>query len=569
VIHHSSSPLLSSHLLPSPLFSPNNCVETVHCHWGSYGKWSECDGCTKTQVRNQTNHQTCSSRILPALSSIPFLCILTNSLVLEDDKHTPNIMQSPPFLKIWRVVLSDKNHLLVVKNDVELAQFQNNVLATFPTVYDYASYRTVVKRFETHYLSEGTLGELFHALLSIDQETEKQMGETTQATPAETGSAPAETELGKTLAILLVPCCVWCACFQMRPLYELVREVQCAGVNRLHLKTAIEQYLDERHPCFCQPCRNNSLVVIEGDECKYICKPGVIHGSWSCWSGWTYCSGSQRLRTRTCSTHAPQRGCHHCNGTMEPQCFALTLTPRETFGSTPPLPNGYVVVRMDGQRATILLPGCHLIGIRISEYTGDQTWSTAPKQFNSKLCHVPSLQNDVTGSHCEPTYDIGEMIPLSYPEGTHIVGHTEILWSFFLLSFMNPAPKMLNLLDGPAVQCKPWEKLAENEFICKMAYDCTERVRDTRPAVCYNLTEDSACQWTFSLSYFPCLLLTGQTNRCRCEDRVECSDPGLSLFVLLGAEADSATQTLSECEAGLRRCKGEKVSVGSILPCGA
>lgn len=68
------------------------------------------------------------------------------------------------------------------------------VLATFPTVYDYASYRTVVKRFETHYLSEGTLGELFHALLSIDQETEKQMGETTQATPAETGSAPAETE---------------------------------------------------------------------------------------------------------------------------------------------------------------------------------------------------------------------------------------------------------------------------------------------------------------------------------------------------------------------------------------
>lgn len=91
---------------------------------------------------------------------------------------------------------------MVVKNDVEVAQFQNNapgylslseefwkVLATLPTVYDYATYRMVVERFGTHYLSEGTLGGYFHALLSIDQETAKQMGETIEATPAETEAA--------------------------------------------------------------------------------------------------------------------------------------------------------------------------------------------------------------------------------------------------------------------------------------------------------------------------------------------------------------------------------------------
>ena len=61
----------------------------------------------------------------------------------------------------------------------------------------------------------------------------------------------------------------------MRPLYELVKEVQCAGMKRLHLKRAIEQYLNERHPCRCQPCRNNGLGVRGGVKCSCICKHGT------------------------------------------------------------------------------------------------------------------------------------------------------------------------------------------------------------------------------------------------------------------------------------------------------
>lgn len=26
------------------------CTQRVHCQWGPYGDWSECDGCTKLQV---------------------------------------------------------------------------------------------------------------------------------------------------------------------------------------------------------------------------------------------------------------------------------------------------------------------------------------------------------------------------------------------------------------------------------------------------------------------------------------------------------------------------------------
>uniref|UniRef100_A0A8C8DCZ5 Complement component C7 n=1 Tax=Oncorhynchus tshawytscha TaxID=74940 RepID=A0A8C8DCZ5_ONCTS len=788
------------------MFSPSNCVDPVHCQWGSYGDWSECDGCTKTQSRTRamvvyaqfggspcsggaTQTQPCeTARGCPLKEGCGgrFRCrsgkCISQSMVCNgdqdceednqdelkcgpdktfpvcnNDKPPPNVEQlglgfdsvtgkqrgsvintksyggqcrtvfSGDNKVLYRLPQSTlrynfevkvqndfsdefytsswsyakdvvkretttgtttgfnnydlhqtekknrNNHLLVVKNNVEVAQFQNHasgylslseefwkVLATLPTVYDYATYRMVVERFGTHYLSEGTLGGYFQALLSIDQETATQMGETIEATPAETEAAlmltlrsdtvkKVDVEGGATAHIaalkaldLSTPGRNWdmyknwaesVRTFpavikrKMRPLYELVKEVQCAGMKRLHLKRAIEQYLNERHPCRCQPCRNNGLVVMAGDKCSCICKPGtdglacengkevegqegVIHGSWSCWSGWTSCSGGQRSRTRACSNPAPQRGGHHCNGevrettgcdddqdlqylqTMEPQCFDLTVPPKETCRSPPPLPNGYVLVGIDGQITTKL-------SVSFSPAAGEIQGMQA---FALTLCHVPSLLNDVTGSPWQPTYDIGERIPLSCPEGRHIVGDKEIICDSSLHWSPDPntitcsqAPKTLDHLDGPAGQCKPWEKLAKDKCICKMPYECTsslqvcannlENGRTNRLSVCkmhtlnclgrsFNLSEDSACEWPTNTTS-PCTdcqlweTCDGQTNRCRCKDWAECSDPGLSVCVRMGDDANSATQTLSECEAGLRRCKGEKVSVVSILPCSA
>uniref|UniRef100_A0A673ZIG1 Complement component C7 n=1 Tax=Salmo trutta TaxID=8032 RepID=A0A673ZIG1_SALTR len=722
------------------MFSTSNCVEPVHCQWGSYGDWSECDGCTKTQSRTRamvvyaqfggspcsggaTQTQPCeTARGCPLKEGCGgrFRCrsgkCISQSMVCNgdqdceednqdelkcgpdktfpvcnNDKPPPNVeklglgfdavtgkqrgsvintksyggqcrtifsgdnkvlyrlpqstlrynfevkvqndFSDEFYTSSWSYAKDEvkretttgtttgyknydfhqteeknrNNHLLVVKNDVEVAQFQNNapgylslseefwkVLATLPTVYDYATYRMVVERFGTHYLSEGTLGGYFHALLSIDQETTKHRilfvswttekcrkdekeytlpnppsisrSDTVKKVDVE-GGATAHIAALKALdlntpgknwdmyknwaeSVRTLPAVIK---RKMRPLYELVKEVQCAGVKRFHLKRAIEQYLNERHPCRCQPCRNNGLVVMAGDKCSCICKPGtdglacekgkevegqegVIHGSWSCWSGWTSCSGGQRSRTRACSNPAPQRGGHHCNGevrettgcnddqdlqylqTMEPQCFDLTVPPKETCRSPPPLPNGYVLdpkdVYLVGSKIEYTcIEGYHLIGIRIAECTAAQTWSTPSKECKSSRCHVPSLLKDVTGSPWQPTYDIGERMPLSCPEGRHI-------------KCVTISPKTLDHLD-----------------------------------VCANCTS--------SQGHSPCLLLTGQTNRCRCKDGAECSDPGLSVCVRMGDDANSATQTLSECEAGLRRCKGEKVSVVSILPCSA
>lgn len=41
---------------------------------------------------------------------------------------------------------------------------------------------------------------------------------------------------------------------------------------------------------------------------------GVIHGSWSCWSAWSLCSGGRSSRSRSCSNPSPQNGGHHCTG---------------------------------------------------------------------------------------------------------------------------------------------------------------------------------------------------------------------------------------------------------------
>lgn len=151
---------------------------------------------------------------------------------------------------------------------------------------------------------------------------------------------------------------------QLRPLSELVKEVQCAGVKKIYLRRAIEQYLSESAPCHCRPCSNNGLVFTDGDNCKCVCKPGtsglaceqgaeiegqpgesepfaapvpslqanvgdvlliclfrlahlregVIHGSWACWSAWSSCSGARRSRSRSCSNPAPQNGGQHCSG---------------------------------------------------------------------------------------------------------------------------------------------------------------------------------------------------------------------------------------------------------------
>lgn len=85
--------------------------------------------------------------------------------------------------------------LLVLKNDIEVAQFQSNspsyiplseelwkALVKLPSVYDYAAYRKLLERFGTHYLSEGSLGGTFKVVAKIEEETQSYMSENSLST---------------------------------------------------------------------------------------------------------------------------------------------------------------------------------------------------------------------------------------------------------------------------------------------------------------------------------------------------------------------------------------------------
>lgn len=76
------------------------------------------------------------------------------------------------------VLTLQSKQLVEISSEVEVARFQNqlpvylpiteafwNALSSLPIEYEYSAYRHLLDRFGTHYVSEGTLGGRFRALL--------------------------------------------------------------------------------------------------------------------------------------------------------------------------------------------------------------------------------------------------------------------------------------------------------------------------------------------------------------------------------------------------------------------
>uniref|UniRef100_A0A3Q3K8P3 Complement component C7 n=2 Tax=Monopterus albus TaxID=43700 RepID=A0A3Q3K8P3_MONAL len=594
--------------------------------------------------------------------------------------------------------------LLVLKNDIEVAQFQSNspqylpiseelwkALDKLPSVYDYSAYRKVLERFGTHYLSEGSLGGFLKIISWIDEETEKWMvtvthhyqecertkrwilffpltivncksghhQHTSSGSNARTNQVKkVDVEGGDIQHIAAVKTMQlnnpeknweiysnWAESIRsfpkvtkqkLRPLWELVKEVQCAGVKKLYLRRAIEQYVAESHPCHCRPCSNNGMAVMDGYECKCICKPGtsglaceqgtdpegqqgVIHGRWSCWSAWSSCSRGQSSRHRSCSNPSPQNGGQPCIGettetsdcedqelqylrTMEPQCFDYTLPASQKCATPPSLINGYILDPKDiylvGNKVEYTCTeGFHLVGHTTLECTADQTWSANPGLCTASECKIGSLTDDIIASPLKQAYGIGESVGLSCPEGRWLLGEATIICDPSLNFSPDPANIKCSPVQTPqqptvpSVQCKPWEKSARGTCVCKMPFECSSSLElcATNPrsgkSVLLNvckmhtlqcmgksqaIAEDSTCKWpqrktTGCTDCHMWETCDDQTITCRCKDSADCSTPGVNVCVQFGE--NGTTHTMSECEAGLKRCQGEKVSVVSILPC--
>ncbi|KAE8284817.1 Complement component C7 Precursor [Larimichthys crocea] len=595
------------------------------------------------------------------------------------------------------------HRLIILKNKVELAQFQNSApqyltlsqgfwkaLTSLPFTYDYSAYRQLFQTYGTHYLSEGSLGGEYQALLELDRDSlsststtdreyqrcwrkvkrrlfrkkvkvtcekltqslSSKQGHNRMKMPIKVNIFGGDTAFISALSVLDLENPEangqiydnWASSVKdfpdivnqkLRPLYELVKEVECAGLKKHHLKRATEEYLAEEHPCHCRPCQNNGQPLLTGSVCRCVCRPGtsgracetgtmigeqpgVIHGSWSCWSSWGSCSGGQRSRTRSCNNPAPSRGGRYCTGlqvehkpcedadiqylkVMEPQCFSLSTTPPKTCGPPPNLRNGFIQNPKDfylvGNTVEYsCIWGHYLNGDAMAECTGNGTWRTGARVCKSSTCWFPPLNTEIIATPIKTAYQIGEKMFLSCPAGSVLEGEVSetmcnpsLQWSPSPAGvYCDAAPTTRPAPSG--LKCKLWESVGETQCVCKMPHQCLTslqlcaRLGSSRTrllGVCqlgalqcigrsFTLANDNDCGWPDKASIScddctPGTICQDSTRKCICQNVSECPKDSAPLCVTSGV--GGVARTMTECEVGARRCAGEQINVNSIEAC--
>ncbi|XP_060790846.1 complement component 7b [Neoarius graeffei] len=586
--------------------------------------------------------------------------------------------------------------LLIIKNEVEVAQFQNNIpeylplseefwraLSVLPSTYDPAAYRSLLQLYGTHYMAEGSLGGEYQVLLEFDSQFMSEMSQTdtdfhkcvtrvkrrlfrkkrttkceklvqsirsykeqsSQTLPVKTniigGHGAYVTGLGQL--DLENPeqnhamYAKWAGSVKdfpqvikqkLRPIYELVKEVPCAQLKKLHLKRALEAYLEEQSPCHCKPCHNNGRPVLSDGVCTCVCKPdtsgiscqnghilgeqpGVVHGSWNCWSAWWTCSQGQKSRTRTCNNPVPRNGGKNCVGPsiehkacedpnlehlrfMEPHCFDPSLTPVKSCKVPPPLRNGFVLNPKDAYAVGskieyTCIEGYYHVGDTVAECTEGLNWRRGQTECKRTSCDAPQLSNRVIASPLKQTYLIGQTLSLSCPSGMQLEGQQEITCRASLSWF--PIPNKFKC--NPVVQlestlsCKPWEKPGQSQCVCKMPYECRSSLQvcaSVRPdlvnrlGVCqlgalqclgrtFSLLQDTLCDWpeTKFTSCQDCKPWEECTGvECNCKDPEDCPEEPAHLCVSV---QNGTHESTTECEAGAWRCSGKDVRIVNIGKC--
>lgn len=146
-------------------------------------------------------------------------------------------------------------------------------------------------------------------------------------------------------------------------------------------------------------------------------------------------------------------------------------------------------------------------------------------------------------------------------------------------------------LTQAAPECQLWEKVQHSRCVCKMPYECGSSLdvcaQDERSkrmlalTVCkmhalhcqgrnYTLAGRSSCTLP-ALAQKACGACPlwekcdAQSSRCVCREASECQEKGFSICV----EVNGKEQTMSECEAGTLRCRGQSISITSMKACAA
>ncbi|KAM9820230.1 complement component C7-like [Neosynchiropus ocellatus] len=587
------------------------------------------------------------------------------------------------------IILKSKVKLAQFQNSapqfLTLSESFWKALSSLPITYDYSAYRQLLQTYGTHYHAEGSLGGQYEALLKLDrsvldsssmtnidyqrcwrkvkrrlfrkkattgcekltQALSSSSGHNMESMPIDVKTQGGDPSFISALSVLDLENPEangevydnWASSVKdfpdvidkkLRPLSELVKEVQCAGLKKLHLKRAIEEYLSAEHPCHCQPCRNNGLPIISGSQCSCFCLPGtsgkaceigqvigeqagVTHGSWSCWSPWTPCSAGQMSRSRSCNNPAPRGGGRHCIGEdrdrkpcedaeiqhlqmMEPQCFSLSVQPPKTCRPPPNLRNGFILdpkdVYLVGNTVVYTcVDGFYLSGAAVAECLENQTWRTPVMLCKSSTCESPRLNSEISATPVKDVYQIGDKLSLSCPAGSTLqVEEPDIMCSPSLQ--WSPSPKSAQCKKSATTSppfeltCKPWENVGRTQCVCKMPSQCLPslplcaRVGSGRSLVlsvcqvgalkCLGrsvvLANESDCTWPKEAS--------SSCEDCKpgsiCQGgECVCQDKSQCSedSTPLCVRTAAGAETVSECQAAARKCSGEKVAVISVHAC--
>ncbi|KAK7804898.1 hypothetical protein U0070_027615 [Myodes glareolus] len=365
--------------------------------------------------------------------------------------------------------------------------------------------------------------------------------------------------------------------------------------------------------CHCKPytfgtaCEQGVLV---GNQA------GGVDGGWSCWSSWGPCIQGKKSRSRECNNPRPSAGGKACIGEttesrqcedqdlehlrlLEPHCFSLSLVPKGFCPSPPALKDGFV------QDESTTFPvgktivyacneGYSLVGDSMARCGEDLQWLVGEMRCQKIACTLPVLMNGMQSHPQKPFYTVGEKVTLSCAAGMSLEGPS----AFLCGSSLKWSPELKNArcvqkdtttLPPAAPACQPWEKLQNSKCVCKMPYECGSSLdvcaRDARGrrvlslTVCkmhvlhcqgknYTLVGKDSCTPPAPAEKAcgacpPWSKCDAQNSKCVCREASECQEAGYSICV----DVNGKEETMSECEAGVLRCRGQSISITAIKPC--
>ncbi|XP_059830247.1 complement component C7-like [Hypanus sabinus] len=370
--------------------------------------------------------------------------------------------------------------------------------------------------------------------------------------------------------------------------------------------------------CFCKPYTFGPL-----------CQRGVlaqeresgtgVDGGWSCWSGWRECQGGQRHRSRNCNNPAPGPGGRACTGqhqqseacpdseleylrTVEPHCFEEQDGPIRGCTAPPHLENGFVqeaqsVYTVGTHAMYVCHAGYYLSGgdgaVRCGE---DLQWERNELRCLRTECVPPVVGPGVVVSPSKPSHKIGQRISLSCSASLALHGPTSITCGPSLLWDPDPHETRCESVPeeeevSPQPQCAPWKKLVQMECVCKLPYECSASlpvcVRDRgsgrnvlltwcklQSLQClgqaFDLAADADCPAPAPMARrcgacAPWETCDAQSGSCVCSELAECPQLGIEFCAEL--EDSEGEQTLSECQAAVRQCRGQAFTLTASHPC--